>query len=85
MSTTVVPQTFRDRIADQNKVPLCEEFIATIESLALLNEKSEDEIYGLWRKYCADCHNFDQSPIVSEFIEWNKLHDVIRLTESEVA
>ena len=65
--------TFAERIADQNKVSFAPGFIATIRGLAIHNNMTDDEVYSLWQKYAADCRAFDQSAILPEFCEWNKL------------
>ena len=32
--------------------------------------KPAEMIYEWWKQYSNDCHNFDQSPVLSEFENW---------------
>ena len=48
-------------------------FLAKVQALAEKTGKPGDTIYGWWREYATDCHNFDQSPIWFEFLEWYKV------------
>lgn len=46
------------------------EFQATITRLAEVASLEHLAVYKLWRKYCDDCSNADQSAILWEFIQW---------------
>ncbi len=48
----------------------CPTFQANITKLATIASKTPDAVYELWQRYSNDCRNFDQSAILSEFIEW---------------
>ena len=65
--------TLKERINDKTKIPLAEEFVSEIRKIAEINNRSEDEIYTLWRNYSRECDNRDQSAVLFEFLDWNKL------------
>lgn len=47
-------------------------FQAKIRALAaIITSTNAEGIYQLWREYSDKCSSFDQSPVMSEFIEWN--------------
>lgn len=54
----------------ENEAP---EFSSEIRHLAEKNGKSEAEVRALWKKYTQDCQNYDKSPVLSEFCQWNHL------------
>ncbi len=66
-------ESFEERVNNQNKVALCDDFKQKILFTAMDNGLRTNAVYQLWVKYTEDCKNFDQSPIYSEFKEWNKL------------
>jgi hypothetical protein len=60
-----------------NATELLERFANTAPSFQRqVNAKADEcgktpmEVYSMWRTYCQDCHNFDQSPIWGEFLNW---------------
>ncbi len=46
-------------------------FRAQIRAIAEENEKTPEFVYGLWLMYCQACQDFDQSPVLFEFKNWN--------------
>lgn len=50
-------------------------FQATISRIAVVNDLEPLEVYAKWRAYCDTCSGWDQSPLVSEFVQWEKLED----------
>ena len=47
-------------------------FQAKIARLADLSGKTGEEIYARWRGYTEDACGFDQSPLLWEFVDWQK-------------
>ena len=45
-------------------------FQAEIRALAAAAKMDPEQVYALWRKYDARCTNYDQSPVMSEFVSW---------------
>ncbi len=45
-------------------------FRTYITNLATQHGKETLTVFGWWREYCQDCRNYDQSAILSEFVEW---------------
>ena len=58
-----------------NRAP---EFIAWVKQVASANGKSEDEIFRMWKEHVKINEGYDQSPLTSEFLDWNYLkgHDM---------
>ena len=48
-------------------------FRTWLTEVASANHKTPMQIYKMWRDYSRDCQAFDQSPVQSEFLQWNKL------------
>ena len=66
-------QTLDERIMDGKKIPLDNGFIGELIRIAELNGKTSNDIWQLWRKYSHECENRDQSAVMFEFLQWNKL------------
>ena len=47
-------------------------FQKRVNKLAEHSALDVEGIYSLWRKYADDCQGYDQSPVMFEFIQWNK-------------
>lgn len=45
-------------------------FQAKINAIAKVANMTGDEVFALWRKYSAQCTNYDQSPVMFEFVQW---------------
>ncbi len=45
-------------------------FQAQINALGIVANMTGEEVYALWRKYSAQCTNYDQSPVMFEFVQW---------------
>ncbi len=45
-------------------------FQAEIQALAAVAKMDPEQVYALWRKYDTRCTNYDQSPVISEFVSW---------------
>lgn len=52
-----------------------EQFQVTIKRVANAAQMSALDVYSLWADYSHECHSFDQSPVMFEFIQW-KLKDL---------
>lgn len=48
------------------------EFRAKIEAIAERAGMDCLKVYSMWRKYSETCRNCDQSPVFSEFQQWNR-------------
>lgn len=46
-----------------------------LKAVGEANERTVFQVFVLWRKYCKDCQNFDQSPVKFEFLQWNQLKE----------
>ncbi len=74
MSKTVIKvMTFKERIDSKDLTTLSPNFIEFVYSTASANQKTPDEVYSLWKKYCDTCTGYDQSPTLHEFKQWNNL------------
>jgi hypothetical protein len=47
------------------------QFRVQIAAVALICRKSPDAVFALWSDYARRCENFDQSPILGEFLHWH--------------
>lgn len=45
-------------------------FQAKINAIAAVAGRTGEQVYELWRKYDRQCSLYDQSPVMSEFIQW---------------
>lgn len=66
-------ESFFERITDANRSPLHPDFVEFIYHTADLNIKTPTEIWQLWKAYSLQCQGMDQSPVKSEFLDWNGL------------
>ena len=66
-------ETLDERIMNSAKIPLDNGFIGELRRIAGLNGKTANAIYQLWREYSQECTNRDQSGVMFEFLQWNKL------------
>lgn len=46
------------------------DFQRKINAIAKVAELTGAEVYEYWQQYCRQCTNYDQSPVISEFIVW---------------
>ena len=46
------------------------EFRVWLAEVGRPSGKTAEQVYALWRDYCATCTNYDQSPVQSEFLRW---------------
>lgn len=49
------------------------EFIKWMKKIAKANGIEYLHVLWLWKKYSKQCDLYDQSPVESEFLDWNKL------------
>lgn len=66
-------ETLKERLEDKTKTPLSSEFVFWLRRIAIQNNMTPDELYALWKDYAKKCTAYDQSPVTSEFLLWNKL------------
>lgn len=50
-------------------------FQTQINRIAAVNDLDPMDVFAKWRAYCDTCSNWDQSPILSEFVQWEKLDE----------
>jgi hypothetical protein len=46
------------------------DFQRKIKAIALQAGLAPSEVYEYWQQYSRQCTNYDQSPVMSEFISW---------------
>ena len=68
MSPTV--ESVPEMTLDERLARTCADFQAEIDELARTYRKAKSVIYAWWLEYCEDCRNYDQSPVMSEFVVW---------------
>jgi hypothetical protein len=51
------------------------EFKEWLGGVASANDKTLDQVFGMWKQYARDCSAYDQSPVKSEFLQWNTLEE----------
>lgn len=61
------PSALRERLAKT-----APEFRAKIGATAREYDRADVAVYELWLRYAETCENGDQSPVWSEFLEWNE-------------
>ncbi len=66
-------KTFEERIKDPTKTSLSKAFIDFVFNVAKHNGRTPTEIYEMWQNHVKENEAMDQSPTISEFLEWNKL------------
>lgn len=49
-----------------------ENFQKLMARIAEVAKLTTMEVYALWREYSETCRNYDQSPVLFEFIQWNE-------------
>lgn len=50
---------------------MVESFRLKLAAIADIANMSLDDIVTMWKNYARQCSVYDQSPVLSEFLEWN--------------
>ena len=47
--------------------------ITSLECVAKTYDIPLADVETMWQQYCTDCRNYDQSPLIHEFVSWYKM------------
>jgi hypothetical protein len=54
----------------------CKEFADWLNKIAKDNYLGAGSVFALWKEYTKICQGYDQSPVKSEFLDWNNLQEL---------